>query len=70
MLKLKCKKCGVDYDKPDEYDKWSKESKNVFFRWSISYCDDCRKEKEINALKELPKVIEAIANQSHNPLNQ
>ena len=57
MLKLECQSCGVAYEKPQYYEVWDKEYPNVFFRWSLSYCDKCRKEKEIQALKYLPQVI-------------
>jgi len=61
MLKLKCQTCSADYEKPEDYEKWNKENTNVFFKWSLAYCDKCRKEKEIEALKELPKVLEALS---------
>ena len=61
MLKLECQTCGTAYEKPIDYEKWNKEHPNVFFRWSLTYCDKCRREKEIKALKDLPKVIEALS---------
>ena len=61
MLKLKCQTCGTNYEKPEDYEKWNKENTNVFFKWSLAYCDKCRKEKEIQALKNLPKVMKALS---------
>ena len=42
MIKLKCEICGVNYEKPAHYKKWN----NVFFKWSLRFCDDCRRKKE------------------------
>ena len=42
MIKLKCEICGVNYEKPAHYTKWN----NVFFKWSLRFCDDCRRKKE------------------------
>ena len=62
MLKLKCETCGIEYEKPDDFKKWNEEHSNVFFRWSLKYCDTCRRAKELSALKEgLPIVIEALS---------
>lgn len=58
MIKLKCEICGVNYEKPAHYRKWN----NVFFKWSLKFCDDCRRKKEKKALKRLPEVINVLAN--------
>ena len=42
MIKLKCEICGANYEKPAHYKKWN----NVFFKWSLRFCDDCRRKKE------------------------
>ncbi len=55
MIKLKCEICGVNYEKPAHYTKWN----NVFFKWSLRFCDDCRRKKENEALKRLPELIKA-----------
>ena len=60
MIKLKCKNCGVEYKKPADFKKWN----NVFFKWSLKYCDNCRRNKESEALKRLPEIIKALANES------
>lgn len=60
-LKLECQACGAAYEKPESYSKWNTKRPNVFFKWSLMYCDKCRREKEAEALKGLPKVIEALS---------
>lgn len=62
MIKLKCEICGVNYKKPADFKKWNDERPNVFFRWSLKFCDDCRRKKEKKALKRLPEVINVLAN--------
>lgn len=61
MINCKCEKCGVDYEKPATFKKWNEENTNVFFRWSLEFCDKCRREKERKALKALPSVLSALA---------
>lgn len=56
-MKLSCSKCKTNYEKPY----WFAAEKNIFFRWSVTYCDKCRKEKEVEALKLLPEVLNALA---------
>ena len=60
-IELKCEKCGVGYEKPADFKNWNDARPNVFFKWSLAYCDSCRSVTEMKALKELPKVIEALA---------
>jgi hypothetical protein len=57
LIDLKCEDCGVDYKKPASFIGIS----NVYFRWSLLYCDDCRKKKELQSLRFLPKVLKALA---------
>lgn len=57
LIDLKCEDCGVDYKKPSSFVGIS----NVYFRWSLLYCDDCRKKKELQSLRFLPKVLKALA---------
>ncbi len=64
MIQLKCEKCGVDYEKPADFKKWNNERPNVFFKWSLAFCDNCRRAKERKALERLPEVIKALANES------
>ena len=64
MLKLKCEKCGVEYEKPADFKKWNDEEPQVFFKWSLKFCDTCREEKEKEALKKLPEVIKALAGEN------
>ena len=61
-IDLKCEKCGIDYQKPSDFKKWNDEWPNIFFKWSLSFCDTCRREKEIEALKSLPDVLKALSN--------
>ncbi len=60
VLKLNCATCGVDYEKPIEFKLWNEEHPDVFFRWSLTYCDTCRRAKQAQALKQLPKVLKAL----------
>jgi hypothetical protein len=55
-----CEVCGIEYGKPSEYSS-EKYQQNVFFRWSTKFCDKHRKEKETEALKFLPKILEVIS---------
>jgi len=61
QIDLKCKNCGTDYNKPAVFKHYLVESNfNIFYRWSLDFCDKCRREKQDNALKHLPKIINAI----------
>jgi len=60
MLELKCEKCAVDYQKRDDFKKWNDESPNIFFKYSLAFCDKCRRKKEIEALKRLTEVIKEL----------
>ena len=62
-IKLKCQECGCDYEKPYVFKEFILASeRNVFFKWSLTFCDKCRRKKEVVALKALPDVINAMAN--------
>ncbi len=60
-VKLVCKKCEAKYEKPKDFVKWNKERPNVFFKWSLEFCDNCRREKERDALKNLPNIIKNLS---------
>ena len=60
MIELKCEKCGVDYCKPKNFIKWNKEYPNIFFKWSLKFCDKHRREKQHEALKSLPNVLKNL----------
>ncbi len=62
MLNLKCKICGCEYEKPENFKIWNAKRTNVFFRWSLEFCNKCRWEKEIKALNRLPEIIKILAN--------
>ncbi len=61
MLNLKCDTCGIEYEKPDDYKKFNDTHKNIFYTMNLTYCDKCRREKEIEYLKELPNVVKALS---------
>ena len=70
-IKCTCEVCGVEYEKPLDHKRWNEKYPNVFFKWSLKYCDRHRKEKEIAALESLPNALEAlvaymIASKKHN----
>ena len=60
MIQLKCEKCGYDYEKPAMFKKWNEENTNVFYRWSLAFCDPCRRIKEKEVLKKLPDILRAL----------
>jgi hypothetical protein len=60
LLNLTCENCGTKYEKPAKFQKWQNDKPNVFFKWSLKYCDSCRRSKERGSLKKLPDVIKAI----------
>jgi hypothetical protein len=33
---------------------------NVFYKWSLAFCDKCRREKERESLNTLPDVLRAL----------
>ena len=64
-MKLKCKDCGIEYEKPDYFTNEVNNTKgwlHFYFLRSIQYCDICRRKREIDMLRALPKVLEAIGN--------
>ncbi len=63
MLKLKCEICGSEYKKPKDFKKWNDQKENIFFKWSLKYCDKCRRKKELESLKKLPGIINALFNE-------
>lgn len=63
MLQLKCEICGCDYEKSEDFKMWNDKKRNVFFEWNLKYCDVCRRKKEIESLKKLPKIIDLISKQ-------
>jgi hypothetical protein len=60
MINLTCKTCNSQYEKPDEYKTYSEIHPNVFWKWNLTYCDTCRKAKQLESFKELPKIINAL----------
>ena len=60
-IKLKCEKCGWDYEKPSVFKEYLVVTKhNVFYKWSLAFCDKCRRENERDSLKALPDVLRAL----------
>lgn len=69
-LKLTCQKCTSDYEKPADFKKWKEETRNnIFFKWSLEFCDKCRKEREREALRALPNVVKVL-NESFEKKNK
>jgi hypothetical protein len=67
MITLICEKCNCDYEKPAIFQKYLIETKhnvfykyNVFYKWSLAFCDNCRREREKEALKSLHEVLKAL----------
>lgn len=62
-INLVCEKCGCDYEKPAVFKEYLVQTKlNVFYKWSLAFCDKCRREKEREAFKALPDVLKALSN--------
>jgi len=60
-IELKCEKCGCDYEKPSVFkEHLVKTNYNVFYKWSLAFCDKCRREKARESLKALPNVLRAL----------
>jgi hypothetical protein len=60
LIDIKCKECGCSYQKPSVFKEYlEKFNHNVFYTWSLTYCDLCRREKEDFALN----CLEHISNQ-------
>jgi hypothetical protein len=62
MIDLKCETCGTDYKKPAMFKVWNDKRTNVFYRWSLAYCDKCRRSREVKALERLPEIMKEISN--------
>ena len=60
MITCTCQTCGTQYEKPDEYKTYSETHPNVFWKWNLTYCDTCRKAKQLESIKHLPKIINAL----------
>ena len=61
-MDLKCKECECSYQKPSIYKEYLVQSNyNIFYQWSLIYCDKCRKEKEYSALNGLEEVTNMLA---------
>ena len=58
QVELKCEKFGCDYKKPSVFKEYLVATKyNVFYKWSLAFCDKCRRQKERESLKALPDVL-------------
>ena len=61
-IKLVCKKCGIYYEKPTIFKKYLNETNhNIFYKWSLEFCDKCRQEKQVESFKALPDVIKILS---------
>ncbi len=61
MINLKCQNCGVDYQKPAMFVEFNKKQTDVFFRWSLTFCDKCRQEKTKESFKHLPEILKTLS---------
>jgi hypothetical protein len=64
IIKLKCQKCGCDYEKPSILKKHAVEAKDglhVFYEWSLTFCDKCRREKQGESLIVLPSILNLLS---------
>ena len=62
LVIFRCCECRVQVEKASIPEKWLDNGNNFFYvRW-FSLCDECRKNREVEMLKSLPKVITAIIN--------
>jgi hypothetical protein len=60
-IKLTCEKCGSSYEKPSVFKEYLILTKyNIFYRWSLTFCDKCRREKEQASLKVLPDILKNL----------
>ena len=61
IIKLKCKNCGCDYEKPYVFKQYLVATNhNVFYKWSLAFCDKCRREKQRESLKVLPDILRTL----------
>jgi TorA maturation chaperone TorD len=61
MVSLNCETCKHSYSKPK---RWEEFISNIFFKWNMKYCDECRRKREKEALKKLPDVLNALIDNS------
>lgn len=67
VIKCKCKKCHINYQRPItlllyHLELLSRRGTEFSCKRRLEYCDKCVVEKEMGMLKNLGKVIEALAN--------
>lgn len=60
VLNLKCKECLTNYQKPEAYKEWNEKYPNVFFKYSLMYCDFCRKKIQDEHLEKLPLILDLL----------
>ena len=61
MIECTCETCGIKYEKPLQWKIWNDNRPQVFFKWSLSFCDEHRREKELKALKSLPTILKSLS---------
>jgi len=66
VIKLECESCGCRYEKPSIFVEHLTTKHNVFFKWSLTFCDNCRREKELQALNALPDVLRVLQEKLEN----
>jgi hypothetical protein len=60
-IEIKCLSCDTIYFKPLKFKQYYDDRPNVFYKWSLTYCDPCRRDKERAALKSLPEVLDILS---------
>lgn len=61
MIQLKCEKCLIDYEKPEMFKEYNERYPNIFWKWSLNFCDNCRKLKQNEALSKLPEILKKLS---------
>jgi hypothetical protein len=57
LIDITCAKCGCSYQKPSVFKEYlEKSNHNVFYTWSLTYCDLCRREREAYSLTQLEYI--------------
>jgi hypothetical protein len=60
ILTLTCV-CGKDFQRTDVYLKYQEQQPNVLWKWKLTYCDECFKQKREQALRRLPDVLDSLS---------
>ena len=62
FINIVCKVCKVSYQKPSVFKEYLEKSNyNIFYTWSLTYCDLCRRKKETFALNQLENISNMLS---------